>query len=298
MNQENEMTKSSKSDDLESGPTTSEISKTGSSKTDSSKTATGTGFPELTKSRFIVGASALAILLAVVWLAWPKPAALPDFAAIEPVPERKQAFFGFLAPIVHDANQAILDERARLLDIARDAEEGSSPGWSDRRWLARMSEKYEVSWDPDEPLAQLDALRRRIDIVPLPLALVQAATESGWGRSRFAVEANNLFGHWCYVPGCGLVPANRNAGARHEVAAFDSVDEAVRRYLWNLNTHEAYQPVRDIRAELRQSDQPLTALALADGLTRYSERREAYVEEIKTVIRVNEEFLERAGALL
>ena len=227
-----------------------------------------------------------------------RPDPLPDFSAIEQVPERKQAFFDFLAPEVFDANQRIREQRERLLQIAAAAEQGDPPGMFDRRWLGRLSERYEVEWNPEQPLARLSVLRERVDVVPVPLALVQAATESGWGRSRFAVEGNNLFGQWCYVRGCGIVPAQRVSGAAHEVAAFDSVRESVRRYLLNLNTHEAYEPVREIRAGLRQSDQPVTAMALADGLIRYSERREAYVEEIKTVLRVNRSLLERVGGTL
>jgi Bax protein len=236
------------------------------------------------------------VLTGAILLFMTRPEPLPDFATIEQVDERKQAFFGFLAPRVREANDLILEERARLLAIAAAAEAGSSPGWFDRRWLARMSKKYEVHWNPDAPLAELDVLKRRIDIVPVSLALVQAATESGWGRSRFAVDGNNLFGHWCYQAGCGIVPSDRPSGARHEVAAFDSVHDSVRRYLWNLNTHEAYRPVREIRARLRGAEQPLTAMALAEGLARYSERREDYVEEIKTALLVNQWLLESLEA--
>jgi Bax protein len=250
------------------------------------------------RRRLILAAAGFGLLVIAIGLAWPRPAALPDFAAIESVAERKQAFFTFLAPIVREANQDIRAERSRLRAIAESAAEGSAPGWFDRRWLKNTSEKYEVPWDADAPLAEIDRLLRRVDTVPLKLALVQAATESGWGRSRFALEANNLFGHWCYEKGCGVVPANRPPGARHEVAAFASVRQSVRRYLWNLNTHSAYEAVRAIRARLRASEQPVTAMALAEGLIRYSERREDYVEEIKTVIRINDALLDQAGAAL
>ena len=248
----------------------------------------------------IAGLAVLVVVIAVLVVTRfaDRPESLPDFSAIEPIPERKQAFFEFLAPKVQDANRQIREQRERLLEIAAAAEQGDPPGLFDRRWLGRMSRRYEVEWDPDDPLAQIETLRQRVDVVPVSLALVQAATESGWGRSRFASEGNNLFGQWCYERGCGIVPAQRVSGAAHEVAAFDSVRESVRRYLLNLNTHDAYEPVREIRARLRQADRPVSAMALADGLIRYSERREAYVEEIKTVLRVNRPLLERVGATL
>ncbi|HKL52394.1 MAG TPA: glucosaminidase domain-containing protein [Wenzhouxiangellaceae bacterium] len=219
------------------------------------------------------------------------PQRLPDFSTISDIPARKQAFFEFLAPIVDAENERVLEQRQRLLALAPKVRAGETPGWLDRRWLASLAEEYEVPWNSDlsepERLDAIAMLERRVDAVPIPLALVQAATESGWGRSRFATEGNNLFGHWCYEPGCGLVPARRNQDAAHEVAAFDSVSDSVSRYLYNLNTHAAYAPLRAIRARLRRQGESPTAMALADGLLLYSERREEYVDEIKTVIRVN-----------
>lgn len=235
----------------------------------------------------VVVGLALAALLAASVVNVRDHRTLPDFAAIEGISERKQAFFEFLAPIVAAENQRVLAQRKRLLNLADELRAGGRIGWMDRRWLAGLSDYYAVDWDPDAPMESIELLQRRVDAVPIALALVQAATESGWGRSRFATEANNLFGHWCYQPGCGLVPERRNTGAGHEVAAFDSVADSVARYLRNLNTHAAYAPLRAIRARLRRNGESPTAMALADGLVRYSERREEYVDEIKTVIRIN-----------
>lgn len=254
-------------------------------------------WPALVAAVLIVGVG----LILGVFVSSPSPR-LPDFSAIEDISERKQSFFAFLAPKVEAENERVLEQRARLLDIAERMRKGAPPGWLDRRWLARLAEEYEVAWGPDlgesERMEAVAKLERRVDAVPVPLALVQAATESGWGRSRFATEGNNLFGHWCYEAGCGLVPARRNTGAAHEVATFESVSESVSRYLHNLNTHAAYAPLRAIRARLRRQDEPLTAMALADGLVRYSERREEYVDEIKTVIRINRPIIARVRETL
>ena len=227
---------------------------------------------------------------------------LPDFDAIDDISERKQAFFEFLTPLVIAENQRVLKQRERLLDLAVRLRAGKSVGWLDRRWLGQLAAEYDVAWDPDAPpesvLESIELLERRVDAVPTALALVQAATESGWGRSRFATEGNNLFGHWCYEPGCGLVPERRNTGAGHEVAAFDSVTESVQRYVRNLNTHAAYAPLRAIRARMRRNGESPTAMALADGLIRYSERRQDYVDEIKTIIRVNRPIIEKVRETL
>jgi Bax protein len=111
--------------------------------------------------------------------------------------------------------------------------------------------------------------------------------ESAWGTSRFAVQGNNLFGQWCYQEGCGLVPLRRNTGSKHEVAKFDSVRDAIKSYLRNINTHRAYSDLRLHRATLRDQDQPVSGHLLADNLIEYSELREVYVHEIQAVIRIN-----------
>lgn len=254
--------------------------------------------PALIAAAIVVGLGVGVSLL----ISSPASPRLPDFSTISDIPARKQAFFEFLAPVVVSENERVLAQRERLVSLAERIRDGQRPGWLDRRWLDRLAEEYEAPWERTlsevERLASLAMLERRVDAVPVPLALVQAATESGWGRSRFALEGNNLFGHWCYEPGCGLVPARRNQGAAHEVAAFDSISDSVSRYLHNLNTHAAYAPLRAIRARLRRQGESPTAMALADGLVQYSERREEYVDEIKSVIRVNRPIIARVRETL
>ncbi|PLW82542.1 Bax protein [Kineobactrum sediminis] len=210
---------------------------------------------------------------------------LPDLAAIKETEVMKVTFFDYLAPVVEYHNDRIREQRQRLRLLHERFEAGDAPGFFEQRWLSALAQEYELHWDPEQSLQITRQLLMRVDTLPVPLVLVQAVKESGWGRSRFAVEGNNLFGQWCYVPGCGIIPRNRAPGKIHEVQTFDSVSEAVRRYMNNLNTHESYAQLRRIRADLRAEEEPLTGLALANGLLRYSERREAYVAEVKSLIR-------------
>jgi len=124
------------------------------------------------------------------------------------------------------------------------------------------------------------------------LVLVQAANESAWGTSRFARIGLNFFGIWCYKKGCGMVPKGRDKGLKHEVAAFDSVEQAVSHYLLNINTNAAYVVFRTIRAQLHQQNQPLSAQILATGLLPYSQRGTDYVLEISDMIRHNQVYFD------
>ncbi|MEE8237333.1 MAG: glucosaminidase domain-containing protein [Gammaproteobacteria bacterium] len=212
---------------------------------------------------------------------------LPDFRPLE-TQLRKAEFFAFLDPIVADVTAEVSAERAFILEAAGRLETQTSLSWLTRRKLGRIAQYYEVETeDADLTTEVLPALQRRVDIVPRSLVFVQAAKESGWGTSRFAREGNNLFGQRCYSVGCGIAPAGIQPGAKFGIARFDTVGASVTSYVRNLNTHPLYEDFRRLRQSLRESDAPLTGTALADSLIHYSERGEAYVAEIKSLIRQN-----------
>lgn len=200
-----------------------------------------------------------------------------DYSDVQNAREKKQLFFDILRPIVIHENNVIRSQREKIL-AAKQANK-SAP------WIQALAEEHKLEWDNENP--DWDALLHHIDTIPKELVMIQAANESAWGQSRFAQKGNNLFGQWCFSEGCGLVPAQRNSEASHEVRTFDSINDSVSSYLHNLNTSHAYQGLRDIRADLRANNQPFDALTLADGLSRYSTRGEEYVEEIQSMIRNN-----------
>ena len=209
---------------------------------------------------------------------------LPDFSVYKDVKQKKSAFFGYILPLVEAQNMLIQSQRDKLLELKGLGKDEYS--LSQQNFLTDLASEYRLTSSEITP-TEVQQLLIRVDQVPASLALAQAAMESAWGTSRFAVQANNLFGQWCYEKGCGLVPLRRNAGSKHEVAKFDSVSDAISSYLRNINTHRAYTDLRDQRALLRNAGDPVTGQKLAEGLIDYSELREAYVHEIQAVIRIN-----------
>lgn len=218
---------------------------------------------------------------------------LPDFNSFVQADQRKAAFIDYLAPIVEYQNEKILKERARLEFISKLVVNGEELDDRDRNWLQGLADKYEVTWWEDNPDVVVVKLARRVDIIPLSLAVVQAAKESSWGRSRYAIQANNIFGQWCYDEGCGVIPGDRADGAFHEVRRFQTVNDATRSYIHNLNTHPRYATLRQIREQLRLQRRQITGRALANGLLYYSERRQAYVDEVKVMIEQYQVFQDR-----
>lgn len=211
----------------------------------------------------------------------------PDFGSM-PVEQKKREFFAFLSPMIAEVNFGLAADRDRLHAIRAGYEQGENIGWFDRRWLARVAAKLEVPIEQMEIGEALAMLERRAGIVPESLVLAQAAIESGWGTSRFALEANNYFGQRCYRPGCGVSPEAVPDDANFGLSRFPTPVASVESYILNLNTHPGYREFRARRLALRAEGQPITGLALAADLGNYSERGEEYVADIAAIIRDNE----------
>lgn len=209
---------------------------------------------------------------------------IPDFTVYDNVKDKKLAFFEYMLPLVKEQNSLIKDQRERLLELRHLSVSEFSRAQEDL--VTKLIKEYRVKSDQLSK-EDINQLLLRVDEVPASLALAQAALESAWGTSRFAVQANNLFGQWCYTKGCGLVPLRRDAGSSHEVEKFRTVSDAVSSYLRNINSHRAYAGLRKDRAQLRATGDAVTGYQLAEGLVDYSELREAYVKEIQAVIRIN-----------
>jgi Bax protein len=239
----------------------------------------------------LIAGAGLALAVLALAIGLPARERIPDFRVYEAGTARKSAFFDFVRPLIEAENRHVLEDRRHLEALAHEADHG----WLERWWLARLAEEYRLEPDELESDELIDALLLRVDAVPVSLALAQAAKESGWGTSRFARQGNNLFGEWCFEPGCGLVPQGRGKGRSYEVEAFASPEDAVASYVRNVNTHDAYRGFRRERARLRAAGQPLSGLRLANELGHYSVRREEYVNEVKRMIIVND-LEERPGS--
>lgn len=232
-------------------------------------------------------------LLASFQLDPPDPLhSMPDYSDITHVPWRKEAYYSALVPLVVYENEFIAWQREQLLQAYQVLESGADLTHQDRKLLEDILAYYRLPWPESEE--DWNLLFKRVAPVPYDLVLMQGAKESAWGTSRFAQQGNNLFGQWCFTPGCGLVPERRTPDMNHEVRLFSSVQASVRSYLRNINTHRAYRDLRLIRQELLSEGQEPTGADLAPGLIHYSERRQAYVNEVLSLLRSNLDEMEQA----
>ncbi len=212
---------------------------------------------------------------------------IPNFRAIKGIENRKRIFFDFLRPIIIKENERILKRRAELVRSLKEQEAGEFDPDANREWLDGVFHEYRLDKLRDTEGDIWKHLIKRIDVIPVDLALAQGASESAWGMSRFATYGNSMFGQWTYSVDNGMIPLQRKEGAKHRVATFKSVKLSVRSYLRNLNTHWAYVLLREKRHKLRKEHKALDSAILVDGLLFYSEKREEYIENIKKIIRIN-----------
>jgi len=200
-----------------------------------------------------------------------------NMTGITDADDKKKRFFDFMRTIVIDENAKILSLREKLLAAKKNNNK--------KTFVGKTAYDYNVVWEAGKE--NWDQLLRRVDAIALEVALAQSANESAWGQSRFAMEGNNFFGQWCYIEGCGMVPDKREAGTKHEVARFKSVNASVRSYIKNINTGTVYAPLRNIRKINRAAGKEPDAYAQAGGLIKYSQRREEYIKEIRSIIQAN-----------
>ncbi|HEY9036806.1 MAG TPA: glucosaminidase domain-containing protein [Pseudomonadales bacterium] len=202
------------------------------------------------------------------------------------VQDKKRGFFFVLAPLVLSANERIEQDRQKLETLL--AAQHSSWSAADSQWLQALATRYGAEGDITDSTTQ-QTLLRRVDTIPTSLVLAQAATESGWGTSRFASEGNALFGQWTWG-GKGIKPTEQRTATKgnYKVQSFDTPRDSVSAYLLNLNTGLAYTDLRTERMKIRQQKKPLTGIDLAEGLLKYSERGQAYVDELRALIRYNQ----------
>ena len=199
-----------------------------------------------------------------------------EMKQIENSKKRKDLFIKIVLPLILSENNRIKGDRNTLFKILNK----NNNSKLEKEWLLKKFKQYGVV------NKDLSTLKVRMDEVPVSLAIAQAAKETGWGTSRFAIEGNALFGQWTYS-GEGIKPAAADENDKHKVMTFSVLKASVRAYQRNLNTHSSYIEFRKARAIQRDNDEPLNSTELANYLNEYAETGNEYVKTLKLIIEQN-----------
>jgi Bax protein len=199
-----------------------------------------------------------------------------EMKMIESSIKKKNLFIRIILPLILEENNRIKLDRRKLFNVLNKNKNTTA----ERKWLNLKFKQYGVL------NKDLSTLKIRMDEIPVSLAIAQAAKETGWGTSRFALEGNALFGQWTWS-GEGIKPAGADNDATHKVMKFKILKSSVRAYQRNLNTHLSYKNFRLARAELRDNNMKIDSLILANYLDKYAATGKEYVKILKKIIKQN-----------
>ncbi len=200
-----------------------------------------------------------------------------DLDEIKDTKLKKETFIKIVLPLVVAENDKILNDKIKLKRIT------SKKMTTDKEksWLRLKLREYKVK---NSDIAELD---KRMDIIPVSIALAQAAKESGWGTSRFALEGNAIFGQWTWT-GQGIEPLNKGKHEGHKILRFPILRASVKAYKNNLNTHKGYSEFREKRYSYRKRNKSIKGLNLTETLDRYAQTGKEYTEILEQIIKQND----------
>ena len=200
-----------------------------------------------------------------------------DLDEIKDTQLKKETFIKIVLPLVVAENDKILNDRMKLKKIV------SKKMTSDKEklWLRQKLREYKVK------NSDMKELQKRMDIIPVSIALAQAAKESGWGTSRFALEGNAIFGQWTWT-GQGIEPLNKGKHEGHKILRFPILRASVKAYKNNLNTHKVYSEFREKRSKLRKRNRKIKGTELTDTLDKYAQTGKEYTKILEQIINQND----------
>ena len=199
-----------------------------------------------------------------------------DLDELQSTKLKKETFIKIVLPLIVVENERILDDRKRLKILS----EKKFTTDSEKQWIRQKLLEYKVK------KGDLKELLVRMDIIPASIALAQAAKESGWGTSRFALEGNAIFGQWTWS-GQGIAPLDRESNKNHKVLKFPILRASVKAYKNNLNTHKSYVKFRSKRSSLREKNKKISGLELTETLNNYAQTGSEYTKILNQIIKQN-----------
>ena len=199
-----------------------------------------------------------------------------DLDALESTQLKKETFIKIVLPLVVAENERILADREKLKILSNK----KFTTEQEKQWLRQKLLEYKVK------KGDLKELLARMDIIPTSIALAQAAKESGWGTSRFALEGNAIFGQWTWS-GQGIAPLDRASNKSHKILKFPILRASVKAYKNNLNTHRSYSKFREKRLNLRENKKKISGLELTETLNNYAQTGSEYTKILNQIIKQN-----------
>lgn len=191
------------------------------------------------------------------------------------IPERKKQFINQVLPAILIVKFHMENKSQNVNRIMQKIELGDSLKPSEVIFVDSMMLRYRAK--------SYENLLMRMKPHPTSLVLAQAAVESGWGSSRFALEGNNLFGIWTSPTDPDVLKSRHNKIEQTiYVKKYMSIAESIDHYFLTIGRNNAYRQFRNKRYE------EANVFQLLETLDRYSERGDDYTRQLKMMIEWND----------
>lgn len=201
-----------------------------------------------------------------------KPILYSNISGLDQLPyyQAKAKFISAILPSILVAKHQVHNTKMKIERLRRKS------AWtkSDTAYYQETKRRYTAS--------NIDDLINRLVTLPNSVVLAQAAIETGWGESRFFIQASNLFGIWSYDENESRIAAGKTRSDKTiYLRSYDDMSVSIADYFDVLARHHAYKKLRDARLSTSNP------YVLANHLRNYSERRGWYTRQLKRVIRQN-----------
>lgn len=201
-----------------------------------------------------------------------KPVLYKNISGLDQLPfyQAKSKFISAILPSILVAKHQVHNTKMKIEKLRAKSE------WtkSDTAYFQETKRRYKAS--------NIDDLVNRLVTLPNSVVLAQAAIETGWGESRFFIQASNLFGIWSYDENESRIAAGKTRSDKTiYLRSYDDMSGSIVDYFDVLARHHAYKKLRDARLSTSNP------YVLVNHLRNYSERRGWYTRQLKRVMRQN-----------
>lgn len=194
---------------------------------------------------------------------------------LAPVDVRKQQFIDQILPAILIVRFQLENKGRKVKKIIEKIENGESLKHKEAQYADSLMKRFRAK--------SYENLLIRLKPHPTSLVLAQAVIESGWGRSRFALEGNNLFGVWTTSTDKNVIKSLYNRDEQQVfLKKYNNVAESIDHYFLTLGRHKAYRRFRLKRNE------DVDVFDLIETLDNYSENGSEYTLLLKKVIKWND----------
>lgn len=189
-----------------------------------------------------------------------------DYNTVTDETQRNALFIKILTPLALKLNQELKAERKTVEDIAAKFAKDNKLSAADIKTIETSADKYDIFSrlkGSDRYSFLIQELLNRIDAIPPSIMITAAALETNWGTSRIVKEGNSLYKMLVWHTGEGLKPKGETEDDSYRIKTYPDIYASMRDFALKINSHNAFETMRNMRRERRERNAFMSGLLLA-----------------------------------